>query len=311
MEVLVSGSLAYDRIMNFDGRFQDHILPDKIHMLNISFHVRTFRQGFGGTAGNIAYNLALLREVPIVVGAHGNDFSEYEAWCRKCGIITQYSKQVEKFPTASVYIITDRRDNQISGFFAGAMEQHNGRLPKRLVNQVGLAIVSPGNPRDMKTYPGVFRKNKIPFFYDPGQQIPTLSKQDLVRGLSGAKIFISNDYELALVFKKTGLTIPALLRRVEAVVTTRGEKGSVIVTRHKTIRIPPARPRNTSDPTGAGDAYRAGLMKGLILNLPYEKAGRLAAVTSVYTVEKYGTQTHRFTWQQLKRRYRENFKESL
>lgn len=311
MKILVSGSLAYDRIMNFDGRFKDHILPDKIHMLNVSFYVKTFRQSYGGTSGNIAYNLALLGEKPYTLGTYGYDFGDYKKWCRRNGINTVNSKQIKLEPTASVYIITDKSDNQIAGFFAGAMQSNNGNIPLRLLKQADMAIVAPGNPEDMKKYPVTFKKAKVSYFFDPGQQIPTLSKKDLISGITGAKAFISNDYELALVQKKTGMKLQNMLKKVEMIITTKGEKGSEVATKNKTYKIPPAKPVNTSDPTGAGDAYRAGFIKGLLAGYDIPKAGRLAAVVSVYTVEKYGTQTHSFTWQDIKKRYFRNFKEKI
>lgn len=311
MRILVSGSLAYDRIMDFDGRFKDHILPDKIHVLNVSFYVEKFRQSFGGTAGNIAYNLALLKERPVVLSSYGNDFSEYKRWCQKNRINITHAKLIKNVPTASAYIITDQSDNQITGFFAGAMLKSNGPVPKKLLGKNSLAIIPPGNLMDMKQYPAQYRKSKTSYIYDPGQQIPVLSKKDLMAGLTGAKAFISNDYELTLVLKKTGLTLKKLLDRVEMVVTTKGEKGSVIITGNKKYKIPPARPKNTSDPTGAGDAYRAGFIKGLIEDYPLPKVGRLASVVSLYTVELYGTQTHKFSWKELQRRYYQNYRERL
>ena len=191
------------------------------------------------------------------------------------------------------------------------MKNANGPLPQKLLEKKSLAIVSPGNLADMKKYPLAYKKFKISYIYDPGQQITSLSKQDLLNSLSGAKALISNDYELALLLKKTGLTMKKLLKLVKMVVTTKGEKGSVITTVNKKHNIPPAKPKNESDPTGAGDAYRAGFIKGLVAGYPLPKVGRLAAVVSVYTVEKYGTQTHRFTWKDIRRRYYQNFRERL
>lgn len=311
MNILVSGSLAYDRIMDFDGYFRDHILAGRTHMLNVSFYVHTFRQSCGGTAGNIAYTLALLGERPLVLAAFGHDFKEYGRWARGHGVSFTYAKKVATAPTASAYIMTDKGDNQIAGFFAGAMQYANGSIPKKLLSKNSLAIISPGNLEDMKRYPGVYKKTKTPYLYDPGQQIPMLSRRDLLRGLRGSRALVSNDYELALILKKTGLTMPQLLAATETVVTTKGEKGAVVTTRNQRYVIPPAKPKNTSDPTGAGDAFRAGFIKGLVMGLPLPKAGRLGNVVSVYTVEKYGTQTHRFTWRDVERRYYQNYRERL
>ncbi len=311
MPILLSGSIAYDRIMNFDGRFKDHILPDKIHVLNVSFYVEKFRIGYGGTCATIAYNLALLGERPIVLAATGHDFAKYRKWLTGHSIRTTHIKQLKQVATSSCYIITDKSDNQITGFFAGAMQYSNGPVPKKFFGRRSIACVSPGNIDDMKKYPLQYKKTKTPYIYDPGQQIPILSKKDLLQGITGAEVFISNDYELALILKKVGLTLPALLKKAAIVVTTKGEKGSIIRQGKRIYRIPPAKPKNTSDPTGAGDAYRAGLIKGLINKYPLPKVGRLAGLVSVYTVEKYGTQTHTFTWTSLRKRYYRNFRKKL
>ncbi|MFA5135375.1 MAG: carbohydrate kinase family protein [Patescibacteria group bacterium] len=309
--VLVSGSLAFDRIMNFGGRFEDHILPEKLHVLNVSFHVRTFRMSYGGTAGNIAYNLALLGESPRTLATFGNDFAPYASWLRTHSVDLSASRRITALPTASAYIITDQRDNQITGFFSGAMDRTNGPIPQQRLKSAALGIVAPGNLADMRRYPASFRSAKVPYIYDPGQQTVVLSKSDLLRGLTGAHTFISNDYELSLVMKKTGLSLPAVLKRVKYVATTRGENGSFIRTGNERYVIPPAKPKNESDPTGAGDAYRAGYAKGILAGYPMPVVGRLAAVVSVYTVEKYGTQTHRFTWADIRKRYWQNFQDRI
>lgn len=311
MNILVSGSLAYDRIMNFGGFFKDHILPDKIHTLNVSFYVHTFRQSYGGTAGNIAYSLALLGERPTVLAAYGHDFGEYGRWCRKHHVNLSHARHIDKTTTASAYIITDKSDNQISGFFPGAMQYPNGLVPRKYLGKKSLALVSPGNLVDMKRYPALYKKTKTPYLYDPGQQIPMLSKNDLLKGIRGAYALISNDYELALITRKTGLSLKKILAFTGMVVTTLGAKGDVITTRTERHVIPPGKPKNTSDPTGAGDAFRAGFIKGLTLGLPLPKAGRLGNIVAIYTVEQYGTQTHHFTWPEVVRRYRQNYKESL
>ena len=310
-KVFVSGSLAYDRIMNFDGRFSDHILPDKIHMLNVSFYVKTFRQGYGGTAGNISYNLSLLNESPFVIAAYGNDFAEYKKWLQKRHINVKHSKYCKNVPTASAYIITDKGDNQITGFFPGAMQYPCISMPQSTIKKASIAIVSPGNVTNMKRLPLAYKKAKLSYIFDPGQQITILTKKDLISGFTGARALISNDYELSLIQKKTGYTLDKIKSVADLVITTRGEKGSVIHNKKNRYVIPPAKPKNASDPTGAGDAYRAGFIKGLLSGYSLPKIGRLAAVVSVYTVEKYGTQTHRFTWSDIQRRYYTNFKSRL
>lgn len=309
MKIFVSGSLAYDRIMDFSGRFSEHILPDKIHSLNVSFLLDTFTENFGGTAGNIAYNLALLGEAPIVLAAAGNDFLPYRDWLEKNRVDTNAINIIPEEKTSFCYIVTDRADNQITAFYPGAMKFPAQPLAKEL--EPAMAIISPGYLAGMREYPGFYKKNNIPYIYDPGQQIPALAGDDLIAGISGAKAFISNDYELSLVMQKTGLSENDILAKTEILVTTLGEKGSIIKTGDAVYAIPPARAANASDPTGAGDAFRAGFIKGLAHGLPLETCGRLAATVAVYTVEKYGTQTHSFTMEELRERYEDNFKQAL
>ncbi|MBI4135803.1 carbohydrate kinase family protein [Candidatus Uhrbacteria bacterium] len=338
--ILVSGSLAYDYIMDFPGYFRDHILPDKLHVLSVSFLIDKMERNFGGTAGNIAYNLALLGEKPTILSSAGNDFKEYGKWLRAKGIGLRALRNVKGAPTAAAYIMTDRADCQIVGFYPGAMQRaalqlransigHRALMKLLALSPKPLAIIAPGNLDDMKMLPALYKKYKVSYIYDPGQNIAALTGADLRQGITGAKVFIFNDYELAMVLKKTGWRKREMVNRVEALVTTLGEKGSTIEIRNSkfeirgmksktsfqfpvsSFKIPPAKPKNTSDPTGAGDAYRAGFIKGLLMGLPYDKVGKLAATVAAYTVEKYGTQTHTFTWSGLCKRYRENFKESL
>lgn len=310
MKVLVSGSIAYDRIMNFSGYFKDNILPKKIHILNVSFFIKELRESFGGTAGNIAYNLALLNEQPTLLGNVGaKDFSVYKQWLQKHKINLSQVKVLPNQQTATAYIITDQSGNQITGFFPGAMLTPYNLKPNNL--KPSIAIVSPQNPVDMVNLPKVFKTKKIPYIFDPGQQVTSLSGPQLRLAITGSKVLIGNDYEISLITKKTGWPISQLIKKSELVITTLGEKGSIIRQGSKVYKIPPAKPKNTSDPTGAGDAYRAGLIKGLIEGWPLEKVGRLAGLVSVYTVELYGTQTHKFTWSGLAKRYRQNFKKVL
>lgn len=310
MKIAVSGSLAYDRIMDFPGNFADHILPEKIHVLNVSFCTETFREGFGGTAGNIAYNLKLLGEEPVIISQAGSDFIKYEKWLRRNKIGFSSIKNVKNDLTASAYIITDQNDNQITGFYPGAMKQES-KYDISKIKKANYFIISPGNKEDMMNSVKVARKLKIPYIFDFGQQIAILSRAELIKGILTAKIIIANDYEIDLMLKKTGLTKKKILDKIDLLITTLGPKGSLFETKKKRIKIPIAKPKNISDPTGAGDAYRAGLIKGIIMNYPLEKVGRLAALVSIYTVEKYGTQTHHFTWSDLSKRYYKNFKEKL
>ena len=307
MSILVSGSLAYDKIMNFPGLFADHILPEKIHALNVSFPIFELRQNFGGTAGNIAFNLALLEVAPVIISTAGNDFAKYEQWLTEHKICTDQIKKISDMPCACAHIITDEADNQITGFHFGAMQIPVGEISESIIKSAKLAIVSAGNIDDMTILPKQYKQCGLPYIFDPGQAIPALSENQIKDCIAGAKILIVNDYELSLILQKTGLSKADIIKQVEILITTFGEKGSLIERGAKKFEIPAAKPKNISDPTGAGDAYRAGLIKGLLLGWPLDKVGRLAATVAAYTVEKYGTQTHAFSWESLQQRYKQNF----
>ena len=309
-KILITGSIAYDRIMNFPGYFKDNILPDQIHNLNVSFFVDKFRESYGGTGGNIAYNLSLLETNFLTWANVGNNFENYKQWFLKNSIDVSKIKIFKEQKTASAYIITDQADNQIAGFFPGAMMESISLKPIPL-NNIGLAIVSPQNPIDMVELPLLFKENKIPYIFDPGQQVASLNGGQLKQSINGSKVLIGNDYEIKLIQEKTGWSLEDLQKQTEILIITLGEEGSQIYNKNKEYIIKPAEPENTSDPTGAGDAYRAGLIKGLIEKWPLEKIGKFAGLISVYTVEKYGTQTHSFTWPELEKRYRQNFNEKL
>lgn len=305
-KILISGSVAYDRIMNFPGHFKDQILPNKLHILNVSFFLKSMEESFGGTAGNIAYNLSLLGERPTILANVGKDFTDYKKWLIKNKIDLSQVKIFSKEQTASAYIITDLDDNQIAGFFPGAMFKtvsSPSRIPKSKI-----AIVSPQNPIDMVRLPEIFKRRKIDYIFDPGQQIASLNGAQLKKAIKGSKMLIGNDYEISLVKKKTGWSTKSILTTTEILITTLGVKGSEVRSKGLVYKIPKVKRKKTVDPTGAGDAYRAGIIKGLINNWPLLKTARTAAVTSVYAVEKQGTQNHKFTKQQFEARYRQNFK---
>jgi adenosine kinase len=310
MRFLISGSLAYDRIMNFDGVFSDHVLPEKTHTLNVSFLVKDLKESFGGNAGNIAYNLALLGENASPIATAGKDFGPYKDWLQASGVDTSLIKIDTELPTAFASIITDSKDNQITAFYPGAMSKSYALSDEVWKDEI-IGIVSPGNPDDMRRVPQAFREKGITFMYDPGQQIPALSADDLKQGMEKAGAVISNDYELAMIMKKTGWNENQILQHAEILVTTLGEKGSRIRTPRETIEITPAQPKNTSDPTGAGDAYRAGLMYGFLKQWPLKISGQFASVVACYTIETYGTQTHTFTFDDARLRYEDAYKEVL
>ncbi|MFH1033633.1 MAG: carbohydrate kinase family protein [Pseudomonadota bacterium] len=293
MQIYVSGSLAYDRIMNFDGRFSDHILPDKIHVLNVCFNVNGLQEKLGGTAGNIAYGLAQLGEKPTVLACLGRDGGRYLEWLRQQGIGVECVRQVDEEFTAGAYITTDKSDNQITGFNPGAMKFSCCFDAQGLDPGQSLAIVAPGNLEDLTLLPGRFRDLGVPFIFDPGQSLNILSGEQLLESIKGALALISNDYELELITRKTGLDLAGLLGLASAVITTKGEQGSVLQRPGEQVLIPIVPAREVKDPTGAGDAYRAGLLKGLAQGLSLEEACLWGAALASYAVAIYGTQEYR------------------
>jgi len=306
--VLVIGSLAYDYIMNFDDRFANHIIPDKIHVLNVSFTAKKLSKEFGGTAGNIAYNLALLGEKPTIVATVGSNFKDYKTWLKKNGINTHFIKILPNQLTASAHIITDRDDNQITAFFGGAMLCNNFSI-KNVISKINpdLAILAPDCKEGMLLHAQEFKELNVPYIFDPGQALPAFDKKELLELTFGSKAAIFNDYEIQLFTQKTGLSIDKIFHLTEYLIITLGKKGSYIFHNKKKYQIPAAKPKNESDPTGAGDAYRAGIIKGLLYELPPDIMGRIGALAAVYTVEKYGTQTHKYTINDFLKRYQENF----
>ncbi|MBU1037210.1 carbohydrate kinase family protein [Patescibacteria group bacterium] len=322
MRILVSGSVAYDRIMNFPGNFEDFIIPDEIHKLNVSFSVKKYTETFGGAAGNIAYNLSLLEEKSFLYAAVGSDFLKYENYLKKLKVNLSGIKKYKKILSASANIITDQKNNQITGFFAGAMN-FSAKIPR--ITKDDLAIIAPGNPNEMLDLVELYNNKKVPFIFDPGQQIIQFTKNQLRQAIKQCSIYIVNDYELSLTQKITAFTKDILLKNSGVLITTLGAKGSVveIIQKNKSERIGirAVKPRLVSikDPTGAGDAYRSGIIKGIIisnlellpknyLQFPWLKIGQLASLAAVYAVENYGTQAHKYTYDQFKNRYFKEFK---
>lgn len=309
MSIYVSGSMAYDRIMTFPGKFQDHILPEKLHILNVSFMVERMEEKRGGCAGNIAYNLALLDEKPFILAAVGRDFADYAAFLVEMGLPLEGIRRVEDLFSATCNITTDLQSNQITGFHPGAMTLPCEYSFPHLKPADDIAIVSPGNLDDMRALPAYYREKKVAYIYDPGQQLPVLSGEELLDGLSGSFAMTTNDYELNLICNKTGKTKAELQSRTQWLVTTFGEEGST-VTGASLTTIPAVPPRRVIDPTGAGDAHRAGLIKGLRLGLDVPEAACLASTCASFAVEEYGTQAHSFTKEAFLSRHREAFPDS-
>lgn len=309
MSIYVSGSLAYDRIMTFPGKFQEHILPEKLHILNVSFMVDRMEEKRGGCAGNIAYSLAMLEEKPLILAAAGHDFADYAAFLSGWGLPLDGIRRVDSLFTATCNITTDLQSNQITGFHPGAMTLPCAYTFPHLNPAQDIAIVSPGNLDDMRGLPKYFREKKVPYIYDPGQQLPVLSGDELLDGLTGSFAMTTNDYELNLICNKTGKTKAEIQSRTQWLVTTYGEKGSAVSgTTLTTIPVVPA--TQVVDPTGAGDAHRAGLLKGLIMGLSMPEAACLASTAASFAVEKYGTQAHEFDKQTFLARHKATFPDS-
>jgi len=302
MKIVISGSLAYDRIMDFPGYFSDHILPDKIHMLNVCFHVNGMRENFGGTAGNIAYALRLLGEEPLICATIGHDHEKYFRWLKQNGISTEYIKIIADEFTAGAYITTDRADNQITVFNPGAMKYPCIIDFNKLDTRGTLVIVSPGNFDDMVQYPRACKDRGIDYIMDPGQSLPMWDKNELIESIEGSRLLIVNDYELSLIISKTGLDKNALLKKTRAIITTLGALGSQVLTSDAEVAIPACKVKKVVDPTGAGDAYRGGLLSGLARGLGLVESAKMGSICASFAVETYGTQEYTFTPEEFNRR---------
>ena len=308
MRIVVTGSIAFDYIMSFPGRFKDHILPDKIHMLSVSFLVDSMRKERGGCAPNIAYSLALLGERPAVMGTVGQDFSDYRAWLERQGVDTSLIREIPELFTASFFVNTDQDNNQIASFYTGAMARARDLSFHDLgVSDDDLVIISPNDPAAMTQYAAECKALGIPYIYDPSQQIIRLAPDELVESADGARILIVNDYELEMFKNKTGLTDEGVRQLPEALIVTRGESGSTIWAEGRRVDIPAVRPKNLCEPTGVGDAYRAGIVKGVIRGYSWETIGRIASLAATYVLEEHGTQNHRYTCPQFAGRYEKVF----
>jgi len=334
-KIIVCGALAYDRIMDFPGKFSEHILAGQTHILNLSFAVNGVKESFGGTGGNIAYNLALLGEKPKLIAVAGKDFSKYETWLKKNKIDISGVKIDKNELTACANIITDKDDNQITAFYPGSKEiiklnylkivgsglsgnakkisldEISTAMDSRLRGNDKIAIIAPDTVARMIGYAKIFKRNDISYIFDPGQQIAYYSAAELKDSIESAKMLIGNDYEIQLILNKLKIKLSALEKMVEILVITKGGKGADIYSKTKKIIVPAAKKKAIVDPTGAGDAFRAGFIKGLITGLELEQCARLAMVVSAYAVENQGTQNHRFNWAEVKKRYGENYRDSL
>ena len=306
MSTLICGSIAYDTIMVFQDRFKNHILPDQVHILNVSFHVPEMRREFGGCAGNIAYTLHLLGGQPLPMATVGDDFAPYAAWLDRRGIDQRHLTAVPGTYTAQAYITTDLDDNQITAFHPGAMNaSHLNRVDAAA--GVSLGIVSPDGRQGMLDHAAQFAAAGIPFIFDPGQGLPLFDGPTLLELVDQATWLTLNDYESRLLLERTGLTLAELARRVEAVVITRGAEGSSIYTGGEEIAVPAVAVAAAVDPTGCGDAYRAGLLYGLDRGLDWPTTGRVASLLGALKVAHHGTQNHAFDSDEFGDRFRAQF----
>jgi adenosine kinase len=302
MTIVVTGSIAFDYLMSFPGRFTEHFLPEHMNRVSLSFLVDSMDKRRGGCAPNIAYTLALLGERPRLMGTAGQDFDDYRRWLEAAGIDTSLVKQVPDKFTASFFCSTDVDNNQIASFYTGAMA-HAGELSFRTIPGCELVIISPNDPGAMVQYADECRAISIPYIFDPGQQCARMAGDELRDGLTGATLVICNDYELELLRQKTGLDEAGMLAAASSLVITRGEKGSSVLTRDGRVDVAAVPPHRIVDPTGVGDAYRGGFMKGLALEAPLDVCARIGSVAAAYALEHLGGQSHAYTWTEFSARY--------
>jgi adenosine kinase len=306
MAALICGSMAYDTIMVFSGQFKNEILPDKVHILNVAFLVPELRREFGGTAGNIAYNLAMLGGEALPMATVGKDFDTYATWLEKLKIPRQHLKTVPEAYTAQAYITTDMDDNQITAFHPGAMNfAHTQDIATKGIK---IGSVSPDGRDGMLLHARQFAEAGIPFLFDPGQGLPMFNGEELSDFIDKASYVAVNDYESEVLMQRTGLSLKQMAERVDALIVTRGGKGSQIFANGKTYDIPCAQANSLADPTGCGDAYRGGLLYGVLKGMDWETTGRIASLLGAIKIERPGPQNHRITPEQFRERFRKEFR---
>ncbi|WP_374689587.1 carbohydrate kinase family protein [Promineifilum sp.] len=307
MKIVVTGSIAFDYLMSFPGRFADAFVADKLEKISLSFLVDSLRRQRGGTAPNIAYTLALLGDRPTIMATAGQDFAEYRLWLESHGVDTSAVVEIDGEFCASFFVNTDQDHNQIASFYTGAMA-HAGTLHfADYAPDADLTIITPNDPGAMRAYVRECKAIGLPYIYDPSQQTLRVTGEELCEGLDGCRLLSMNEYEYRLIQDKTGLTEAEILSRAGGLVMTMGASGSRLVIDGREEWIPPVKPRVLAEPTGAGDAYRAGLMRGMQLGLPWPIAGRMGALAAAYVLEQFGPQNHTFTREEFVARYRETF----
>jgi adenosine kinase len=306
MIIVVTGSIAFDYLMSFPGKFTEHFLPEHMSRVSLSFLVDSMDKRRGGCAPNIAYTLALLGERPRLMATAGQDFSDYRRWLESAHVDTSLVREVDGKFTASFFCSTDVASNQIASFYTGAMA-NAGELSFRDVPDCGLAIISPNDPGAMLQYADECRTLGIPFIWDPGQQCARMSGDELRDGMAGAMITICNDYEFELIRQKTGLDEEAMLAQSGALLVTRGEHGSSIIEHGGRTDVPAVAPHRIVDPTGVGDAFRGGLLKGLARGASYKVCAQIGSVAATYALEHLGGQSHAYTWPEFLHRFEAHF----
>jgi adenosine kinase len=306
MKLIVTGSIAYDYLMSFPGKFTEHFLPEHMQRVSLSFLVDSMDKRRGGCAPNIAYTLALLGERPYLMASAGQDFGEYRHWLDAAGVDTSLVLQVPDKFTASFFCSTDTENNQIASFYTGAMA-NAAELSFRTVADAGLVIISPNDPGAMVQYAQECRTLRIPFVFDPGQQCARMSGDELRDGVQGARVVICNDYEFELIRQKTGMSEDDVLGVAEVLIITRGEEGCSLYQTGQRTDIRAVTPHRMVDPTGVGDAFRGGLMKGMANGVPYAVSAQLGSVAATYALEHLGGQSHSYRLQDFKARYEEHF----
>ncbi|MBW7885671.1 MAG: carbohydrate kinase family protein [Caldilineaceae bacterium] len=308
MSFVITGSVAYDYLMFYPGRYRDHILMDQLDKISLSFLAESMRKERGGVAANIAYTMKLLGSDPIVLATVGQDFGDYRQWMQENGLRTDHIVEIEDEFTASFFVGSDQEQNQIAIFYTGAMAHaRHYSLESRGLHDAQIVMISPNDPGAMLHYAQECRRLGIPYAYDPSQQVPRLGGEELAQSIPGATYLLCNEYELGVIQKKTGWSIDDIRSQVSVFVHTLGKEGSLIYSDGLEIRIPAARVDKSVDPTGAGDAYRGGLFAAVLAGLPWEVAGRVASLCGAYALEQRGTTTHRFSPAEFVARYIQNF----
>jgi adenosine kinase len=307
MNLVLTGSIAFDYLMTFPGYFSEHFIPDRLDKVSLSFLVDSLTRRRGGIAANIAYTLALLGERPKVMATVGEDFEEFRIWSEEHGIDTSAIEVIPGETTASFFVTTDQAQAQIASFFIGAMAYASKLSFSHLSQRPDLVMISANDPEAMVTYAQECRQLGIPYLYDPSQQVVRLNGKDIRSGIEGCQALFSNDYEYRLIEEKTGLSLQDILGHTDFVITTRGADGTSLYTDEREVHVPVIEPQSIADPTGAGDAFRGGFLKGYMNGLHLERCGQMGTLAATYCLEADGPMGHSFNLETFKARFRDHF----